>query len=281
MSGSLRRVWGYLPTELWEPLADYSAKDGAAPPSLFSDLFDTVDEFLSPRPTDMELEEARNNPDKARLRFLTLKGTDFASETAIVHFLEEANKVVADYEIAGYEDFYRRLLRDVLRKYNLRYRLDEPFTLRFLLPGSFTNLYTELHRLNVGNGHLSGLLNDFEKAFDRYARTQDPTDLKTCIGKVSNYAEGLASATAGNPATGNTLGALAGRLTDWPHDKMKESLVNLYHFCSDYPGIRHAGNPAGVRRDLAARDMTLASLLLLSFSGYLSPLVDEQAVLGI
>lgn len=280
MSGSLRQAWEYLSAELWEPLADYFAKDGAAPSSLFSDLFDTVDEFLSPRPTDMELEEARNNPDKARLRFLALKGTDFASETAIVYFLEEANKVVTDYEIAGYEDFYRRLLRDVLRKFNLRYRLDEPFTLRFLLPGSFANLYTELHRLNVGNGHLSGLLNDFEKAFDRYARTQDPTDLKTCIAKVSNYAEGLASATAGNPATGNTLGALAGRLNDWPHDKMKEALVNLYHFCSDYPGIRHAGNLAGVRRDLSARDMTLASLLLLSFSGYLSPLLDEQAVLG-
>src|SRR5213082_2166579 len=31
----------------------------------------------------------------------------------------------------------------------------------------------------------------------------------------------------------------------------------------------HAGNPNGVRRDLATRDVTLASLRLLSFSGYL------------
>lgn len=278
MSGSLRRAWEYLGADLWEPLADYSSRDASAPPDLFSDLFETADDFLSPHPTDAELEEARNNPDMARQRFLALKGTDFASESAIVQFLEEANKVIADYEITGYEDLYRRLVRDVLRKFNLRYRLDEPFTLRFLLPGSFANLYTELHRLNVGNGHLAGLLTDFEKAFDRYARTQDPTDLKTCIAKASNYAEGLASATHGTPGT---LGALAGRLTDWPHDKMKESLVNIYHFCCDYPGIRHGGNPAGVRRDLAARDMTLASLLLLCFSGYLSPLVDEHVVLGL
>lgn len=278
MSGSLRHAWEYLAVELWEPLADYSVKDAFAPPDLFSDLFVTADEYLSPHPTDTELEEARNNPDKARLRFLALKGTDFASESAIVIFLEAARDVIADYEIAGYEDFYQRLLREVLRKFNLRYRLDEPFTLRFLLPGSFTNLYTELHRLNTGNGHLTGLLTDFEKAFDRYARSQDPTDLKTCIAKASNYAEGLASVTHG---AAGTLGALCDQLTDWPHDKMKDALKSLYKFCSDYPGIRHAGNPAGVRRDLATRDLTLASLLLLSFSGYLAPQVDERTVLGI
>ncbi len=62
---------------------------------------------------------------------------------------------------------------------------------------------------------------------------------------------------------------------------MRAALGSLYGFCSDYPGIRHAGNPASIRRDLATRDMTLASLLLLSFSGYLSPTVDERVVLGL
>ena len=33
-------------------------------------------------------------------------------------------------------------------------------------------------------------------------------------------------------------------------DKIRESLVNLYHFCSDYPGIRHPGTPANARRVL-------------------------------
>jgi hypothetical protein len=68
---------------------------------------------------------------------------------------------------------------------------------------------------------------------------------------------------------------------NWPHDKIRESLVNLYHFCSDYPGIRHPGTPANARRSLEIRDATLASLLLLSFSGYLSSHLDERAVLGI
>jgi hypothetical protein len=281
MSGSLRHAWEYLAAELWAPLADFSAKDAAAPADLFSDLFAATEEFLSPRPTDTELEEARNDPGKARQRFLALKGADFTNESAIVYFLEAAKDVLSDYEIPGFDDLYRRLLRDALRKFNLRYRLDEPFVVRFLLPGSFTNLYAELHRLNSANAHLAGLLSDFEKAFDRYARTQDPTDLKTCIAKASNYAEGLASVAAGIPAAGNTLGALCNQTGDWPHDQVKEALQKLYKFCSDYPGIRHAGNPAGVRRDLATRDMTLASLLLLSFSGYLVPSLDQQVVLGV
>jgi hypothetical protein len=278
MSGNLLHAWDYLAAELWDPLSSYSYRDFSAPPDLFSDLFAAADEFLSPRLSRTELEEARNNPDKARQRFFTLKGTDFASESAIVHFIEEVDHVISDYEIPSFGDFYRRLIRNVLRKFNLRYRLDEPFTLRFLLPGSFTNLYLELHRMNTGSGHLASLFIDFEKAFDRYVRTQDSSDLTTCIARASNYVEGIASYTRGAPGT---LGALCDQLTDWPHDKMKEALKSLYKFCSDYPGIRHAGNPAGVLRPLAARDLTMASLLLLSFSGYLSPTLDERVVLGL
>src|SRR3972149_8224499 len=127
MSGSLRHAWDYLAAELWDPLAEYSTKDAVAPLDLFSDLFGAVDEFLSPRPTDTELQESRNNPDQARQRFLSLKGTDFASESAIIEFVESAHDVISDYDLPGYEDFFKRLLRDFLRKYNLRYRLDEPF----------------------------------------------------------------------------------------------------------------------------------------------------------
>jgi len=278
MTGSLRQAWDYFSGEVWEPLADQPLQDATAPQDLFSDLFALAADYLSPGPTPSELEEARNAPEVARTYFLSLKGTDFTSESDIVEFLEEANDVIADYEIKGFEEFYRRLLRTVFRKFNLRYRLDEPFTVRFLLPGSFANMYSEIQRINSTNSHLAGLLDDFEKAFDRYARTQDPTDLKTCIAKASNYAEGLASATHGTPGT---LGALCNQLTDWPHDKVKEALQHLYKFCSDYPGIRHAGNPAGVRRALATRDLTMASMLIMSFSGYLSPQFDERTVLGL
>lgn len=272
MSGSLRHAWEYLVSELWEPLADYSGKDAAAPPDLFSDLFAGADEFLSPRPAVMELADARSNPDNARQRFLALKGTDFASESAIVHFLEAARDVIADYEIPGFEDLYRRLLGDALRKFNLRYRLDDPFTLRFLLPGSFTNLYAELHRLNVGNPDLASLWGDFESAFDQYTRTLGDPDLRISIARASNYLEGLASATNGKAGT---LGKLCDSLSDWPHDMIKDAVKCLYGFCSDYPGIRHSGTPGNRRRHLDTRDSVAINVSLMALAAYLSTGLDH------
>lgn len=277
MSGHLRHTWEYLADELWTPLADYSASGDSAPPDLFSDLFSAADELLSPRPSNIEMIEVQNDPDKARIRFLSLKGTDFTSESAIVSFLEKADIVISDYEISGFDDLFRRLLRDVLRKFNLRYRLDEPFTLRFLLPGSFANLYTELQRVNARNVDLSSLWSDFESAFDQYSRTQTDSDLRTSIAKASNYLEGLSSATVGHPGT---LGGLCNSLSDWPHAKVKEAVKDLYGFCSDYPGIRHAGTPGNRKRQLDARDSVAINVALMALAAYLTTGLDHGQVLS-
>jgi hypothetical protein len=277
MTGSLRQAWIYTPGDVWEQLAAHAS----APPDLLNDLFMAVDDSLTVATPAPQLEQMRNDAAQTRTSFLALKGTDFASESAIVEFLEAAHEVIADYDLPGYEDFFKRLLRDFLRKYNLRYRLDDPFTLRFLLPGSFTNLYAELHRLNAANPHLATLLGDFEHCFNLYVRSNHDTDLRNCVRAAANYAEGLASVTVGIPATGNTLGALAHKLTDWPHDKLRDSLCQLYGFCSDYPAMRHSGQPGNAKRPLAPRDATGLSVLLLAFSGYLSPHLDEQIVLGV
>jgi hypothetical protein len=273
MTVSFRSHWEYTTADVWEVMATHEH----APPDLFSDLFDAIEEFLTLSTPEAVLEEIRNDTDKAREAFLAIKGSDFVSETAIVEFFEDAYTILDDYDITGYGEYFKLLLKGFIRKYNLRYRLDDPFSLRFLLPGSFTNLYLELHRMNTTNAHLGVLLQDFEYAFDSYVRSQNQADLKTCIAKASNYAEGLASSTNGQAGT---LGALCNQIGDWPHDKVKEALQNLYKFCSDYPGIRHGGDPRGSRRDLSVKDSTLICLLLIGFSGYLSPNVDERFVLG-
>jgi len=273
MTGSLRSHWEYTPAEIWHKLAEHEQ----SPLGLFNDLYNLVNDYLLlPGPVPV-IEEFRNNPTKAYDVFCELKGTDFTSERAVIEFVEATFEVVSDFGIAGYDEFFKILLRQFLRKYNLRYRLDDPFKLRFLLPGSFSNLYAEIHRVNYGNSHLAGLLRDFEEAFDTYARDQTEAHLKSCIAKASNYAEGLASVTHGTPGT---LGALCDHLVDWPHDKVKESLKNLYKFCSDYLGIRHAGNPASQLRVLGGKDSVMISVLLLTFSGYLSPQIDTQIILG-
>lgn len=277
MNGSFSSAWEHLSSELWEPLATYANKDAIAPPDLFSDLFSTADEYVSPRAGDVELAEARSDPTIARSRFLALTSIDFPSESAIVLFLEEVHDLVGDYEILGFVEHYSTLVHSALTKFNLRYRLEEPFSLRFLLPGSFVNLYSELVRIGASNQYLAELFDDFEKAFNRYARSGDSTDMKFCLSTASNYLEGLAVVTCGHPGT---LGKLASEMNDWPHASIKEGLARLYGFCSDYPGIRHAGNPASKLRDLSPRDLTLVSLLLVSYSGYLSPMVNETTILG-
>ena len=117
MTGSLRQAWEYTVAEVWEPLAAHASP----PPDLFSDLLEAVDDYLAIATLEQTFEELRNDPGKARASFLALKGTDFASESDIVNFLEEARDVIADYDIPGYEELYKRFLRDLLRKYNLRY----------------------------------------------------------------------------------------------------------------------------------------------------------------
>lgn len=277
MNGSLRAAWEHLYGDIWDPLADFTAGDVTSPPDLYSDLFACAGDFLSPAPTSREFEEARNDPDRARQRFEALRGADFTNEASIVRFIEEAHDVIADYEIPGFEEHLTRLTRVALAKYNLRYRLDDPFWLRYLIPGSFANLYAELVRVNNGNPDLDLLWQDFEAAFDDYARTLTDANLRTSIAKASNYLEGLAGATNGSPGT---LGRLCDRLTDWPHDKVRDAVKNLYHFCSDYPGIRHAGTPGSRRRALDARDSIAINVSLLALAAYLTSGLDQASVLG-
>lgn len=276
MSGALRQAWSYLEVDLWEPLAGYANSRATAPSSLFGDLYNAAVEYLSPPPTPMSLGEASSDPDRARELFLELRGGDFVSESAIVMYLEQVHRLIEEYEIPGYSARFVRLMTLVQEKYNLRYRVEDPFELRFLLPGSFVNLYDELHKRHAADPHLSNLLAEFEQAFDGYVRNDSVVNLKTCIAKASQYVEGVVGVASG---TAGSLGSMCDHLQLWPHNTIRESLKKIYGFCSDYPGIRHAGNPQAAHRTLETRDLTLASLLLLSFSGYISD-VDERTVLG-
>ena len=121
-------------------------------------------------------------------------------------------------------------------------------------------------------------MHEFEVSFGNYARTKQAVDLKTSIAKASNLAEGVATRASGE--NGN-LGRLCDHLNCWPHAAVKSSLKSLYGFCSDYPGIRHAGNPASQIRDLETKDGILICLLLFAFSGYLTDQVRTDEVIGL
>jgi len=75
--------------------------------------------------------------------------------------------------------------------------------------------------------------------------------------------------------------SLYSHLSCWPHNTLKEALKKLYGFCSNYPGIRHGGNPNGQLRSLDEKDAILICLLLMAFSGYLTDEVNVQKILGV
>jgi len=278
--GSLFDYWKYTWADVWSPLA----RSRKAPSDLFIGLYTAACDHLR-NPPDLQNESDYkqfqlivNEPNQAKGTFEHIQAPDFGTETAIIGFMESAFVTILDFEIERYEKLYRWLVRSFLRKYNLRYRVDKPFRFRLMLPGVFADFYDNLSRLNRADQHLSTLMSDFEQTLGAYVRTKQACDLKGAIARASIYAEGVAAKTYGESGT---LGALSDHMAYWPHVTVKESLKKLYGFCSDYPGIRHAGNPESKLRDLEARDAVVICLLLVSFSGYLTNDARLEEVVGL
>jgi hypothetical protein len=261
MIGSLQNRWQFTWREVWVKLAHPMD----APVDFFILLFDCAMDFLVEPPIRGDYEVIHNDPAKARSAFRNLKGTTFKSEAHIVRFLEAAHTTIADLRNERLKERFERLIIDFLARYNLRYRVAKPFKLRSLLSSSFAGLYAELEKLNIANPHLAELMDNFEHSFDSYIRSHQQVDLKASIRAASMYTEGLATVVLQSPGT---LGALCDHLNCWPHCAVRDSLKRLYGFCSDYPGIRHSGNPDAQLRGLDGRDVVLLSVLLFSFSGY-------------
>jgi len=272
--GSLTDHWKYTWPEIWTVLA----RSRKAPSDLFIDLYRSVSDSLQNPPEYKQFELTMNDPTQARLAFQRIRALDFGSELSIVGFLESAFNTIREFEIPRYERLYRYLVRGFIIKYNLRYKVDDPFRLRLVLPGVFASFYENLTRTNRTDPHLNNLMNNFERTFGSYARTKQAHELNACVSNAFIYAEGLAAKTSGK---NETLGDLCNFLQCWPHATVRESLKRLYGFRSDYPGLGHAGNPQGKLRDLEPRDAIVVCLLLLSFSGYLTDEVKiEEALAG-
>lgn len=80
--------------------------------------------------------------------------------------------------------------------------------------------------------------------------------------------------------TNATLGQMCDQVDTWPHATIRDALKKLYGFSSDYPGIRHAGNPQGAYRDIEMRDMVAVSVLLTGFAPYLTHSLDPVQIYG-
>jgi hypothetical protein len=273
MTGTFRSNWQQSWREVWKKLAGTPQ----APPDLFIQLFDVAIDYLIKPPVGNEYDIIHNDPTRAREAFRRLKGEDFKNESAVVAFLETAHRTISGFGNVRLVEGYVKAVKSFIAHFNLRYRVLEPFSLRQLLSGTFAALYAELEKLNGTNSHLAGLMEGFEQAFDSYIRSQHQGDLTDCISKASIYAEGVAAAASKHTGT---LAELCNELKCWPHKAVKGSIKTLYGFCSDYPGIRHAGNAAGKLRNLEGRDALLLSIILVSFSGYITEGIFTGELIG-
>jgi hypothetical protein len=255
--------WKYTWPEVWSVLA----RSRRAPSDLFIGLYRTAIDPPQDHVGNKRFEVIVNDPTQARVAFEKLRDEDFANEMSIIEFLESAFVTIQNFEIPRFAKLYRYLVRRFFKKYNLSYKIDDPFRVRLVLPGIFASFYEDLTRINSTDPHLKSLVNNFEQTFGSYARTKQSHELNACIFTAFMYAEGLAGKSSGKSGA---LGKLCDCLQCWPHTTVRESLKVLYGFRNDYAGLSHGSSRKQKLRDLEPRDAIVVCLLLLSFAGYLT-----------
>lgn len=261
---------------IWEPLGTHPA----APDGLFSELYPELSKALRPiavmilseenhllsNPDDEMLVRAASDPIFARQRFQQILPTDFLDERRLRHFFNEAAFIIEDFDDDSFHAAYTDLVSAYLTRFNLRYAVARPFSLVPTLPGIASALLSEVERASESSQHLNTLKGQMLRTVEILSKESRSEDLCRFIATACNLSEGLAGAHA--DARSRTLGEMIRQTDLWPHVTVREAFSKLYGFCSDYPGIRHAGNPDSRLREISSKDGLLVSVILLAFSGY-------------
>lgn len=220
--------------------------------------------------------DAASIPDVARKSLRTaLKGQSI-KESEAIDFLEEAHGIIEGYGEPNLVRRYFSLVEDFIKKYSLRYDLRRPFSLHPTLPGVFARLISDLRNATSQDAHLNGLMHEFEEAIRDLKADQSSAKIKTCIHKQMNLLEAIAGRCDG--VTAATLGDMCNQVNTWPHATIKEAMKKLYGFSSNYPGIRHGGNPASALREIEMRDLVAVSVMLAGFAPYLSNGLNSENI---
>jgi hypothetical protein len=272
MRGEFIGVWSETWREIWATLA----KHQAAPKDLFCELYrELVEAFVAP-PDVTPLAEIVDSPEQARSTFRRTKASSFRGELVLLEFLERAHKVTMDLGGDDLSNRYFVLMEAFLEKYSLRYDLRRPFSLHPTLAGVFARLMRELKKTTSSDATLHALMIEFEDTVRDLKTDQSSGRIKTCIHKQMNLLEAIAGQCPG--VTAGTLGDMCNQVDTWPHVTVREAMKKLYGFASNYPGIRHAGNPSSALRDIEMRDMVAVTVVLAGFAPYLAHLLNYNDI---
>lgn len=273
MRGEFIGVWTDMWREVWSKLANHAD----APTDLFCELFREIEPaFVVRLDPATELSDIVDNPQQSRDAFRAIKPLKLTGEFALLGFLERAHASMLDLGGDGLANRYFNLIAAFIEKYSLRYDLRRPFSIHPTLTGVFSKLLRELRILTSQDAALAALMNDFEETIRDLKADASPGRIKACIHRQMNLLEALAQRCPN--VTAATLGDMCNQVETWPHATVKEAMKKLYGFSSNYPGIRHAGNPASALREIEMRDMVGMTVILAGFVPYLSYGLDASAL---
>lgn len=272
MRGQFVVVW----PEAWQGIWNVLVEGGAVSNDLYCELYRLASVGFKQPVTVEVLAEVICDPANARRCFRALNARSWRSERALLNFLEGVHPLLMDFDGEALANRYFMLLQRFVRKYNLRYDLRRPCTLCPTLPGMFASLIHDLRGYARRDAHLHALMRDFEESMRDLRFGATDHRIKTCIQKQINLLEAIGRAAPG--VTGISFTDMCNQVDAWPHDRVRQSLKDLYQFTCDYPGIRHAGSPDNVLRRVDMRDMVALSILLAGFTPYLAGELSAEAV---
>ena len=271
MRGELIGVWQDTWREIWLPLSYVAPNENE---DIFCELFRVLagdpmrPGALKKTPSVEALADIVDDPHQSREVFEKIRAEDFAGERALVGFFETAYDALEELGGDDLANRYFNLLENFVQKYSLRYELRRPCVLCPTLPGVFTSLVRELDVIGNSDSNVAKRLRDFKEAIQdlRFGATEGR--ISNCVTKQVMLLEAVAAVSG--EVTGADLAALCKTIENWPHPAVRQSLLNLYGFASDFPGVRHGTPSGGMKRDIELRDVLALSILLAGFTPYLS-----------
>ena len=274
MQGQLLPIWQDTWSRLWVPLAHKASRLGH--PDLFCEIYPDLNRALVTPKTVEALAQVIGDVEEARYTFRRVKPADIGGESQLLAFMERCHGTLEDLGGDTLANAYFVLLDRFLERFGLRYELRRPCVLCPTLSGLFSTLVREVDSLGRTDGNIARRLNDFREAVQDLRLGQTEGRLANCVAKQVMVLEAIGSSSAG--ITGAELSAICNQVRQWPHPAMKSSLMNLYGFASDFPGLRHGTRSAGLLRDVDLRDVIAVSILLVAYAPYLSDQMDPDVL---
>lgn len=276
MKGEISPFW----SEMWKPIWLKLLKNKEAPFDLSCELYRSITQSFKKQMTIEEIADIVDDPTQAFEALKKVKKEQFKDDLAVIEYMEGVyNILIEDFEKLELAEGYKESVERFINKYNLKYYISTPFRFTVSISGIFSQLIAAFKTYAKGNTHLLQMTEDFESALADLRCSSSESKIKTCIQKQMNLIEAIGLSHPGRVSS--TFGQICDDLNGhhvWPHNKVKESVTSLYTFASDYPGVRHAGNPKNALRPLNMNDLVAITISTLGFLPYLCNSINTRTI---